>query len=101
MEAVSRLLTKRLDESTDKNIGSARGTSTSAFVSTLVVNLVIFAVLVLIFAVLRRSNRRIYAPRTYVSCPPSAIVGATRQGGLTDIRPSGWHRREMAPAACA
>lgn len=73
MEAVSRLLVKRLDEGADKNIGSARGTSTSAFVSTLVVNLIVFAVLVLIFAVLRRSNRRIYAPRTYVSRhPPSS-----------------------------
>ncbi|KAF8538848.1 hypothetical protein BDD12DRAFT_840620 [Trichophaea hybrida] len=62
-------LTKRqniADQSKDQNIGSARGTSTSAFVSTLIFNLVIFAVFVLIFVVLRRSNRRIYAPRTYI-----------------------------------
>ncbi|KAA8893826.1 hypothetical protein FN846DRAFT_474368 [Sphaerosporella brunnea] len=50
----------------DKNIGSARNTTTSAFVSTLIVNLIIFGVFALIFIVLRRSNRRIYAPRTYV-----------------------------------
>ncbi|KAH0613007.1 uncharacterized protein H6S33_009387 [Morchella sextelata] len=56
-----------VDENDDPNIASARGVSTAAFLSTLVVNLVIFAVLTTIFTVLRRYNRRIYAPRTYIS----------------------------------
>jgi len=55
------------NENNDPNVGKARGTSTSAFASTLIVNLVIFAVLFLSFTALRRLNRRIYAPRTYVS----------------------------------
>lgn len=60
------------DENADPNVGKARGVSTEAFASTLIVNLVVFAVLFLIFTVLRRSNRRIYAPRTYVSAYPIA-----------------------------
>ncbi|KAI5805205.1 hypothetical protein EDC01DRAFT_627090 [Geopyxis carbonaria] len=68
MEAFAHAVVKRaIDPNADKNVGSARGTSTKAFVSTLVVNLVIFGVFALVFLVLRRSNRRIYAPRTYVS----------------------------------
>ncbi|KAI5812975.1 hypothetical protein BZA77DRAFT_132348 [Pyronema omphalodes] len=67
MDSLHHLIKREDYQKNDQNIGSARGTSTSAFVSTLVVNLVVFAVLILIFAVLRRSNRRIYAPRTYVT----------------------------------
>lgn len=56
-----------VNESDDKNVGSAIGnTSISAFVSTLIFNLVIFGLLVTLFIILRRTNRRIYAPRTYV-----------------------------------
>lgn len=50
----------------DPNIASARGVSTSAFLATLEVNAIIFLALVVIFTLLRRTNRRIYAPRTYV-----------------------------------
>lgn len=68
MEAIHALLKRdnATDPNNDPNIASARGTSTSAFLSTLVVNLLIFVVLVTIFVLLRRSNKRIYAPRTYV-----------------------------------
>ena len=68
MEAIHALLKRdgATDPNNDENIASARGTSTSAFLSTLVVNLLIFVVLVTIFILLRRSNKRIYAPRTYV-----------------------------------
>jgi hypothetical protein len=57
---------RQINESGDQNIGSARNTTTSGFVSALVINLLVFAVFALLFIVLRRSNRRIYAPRTYV-----------------------------------
>lgn len=50
----------------DANIASARGLSTQTFVTTLEINVLIFLVLVAIFTLLRRSNRRIYSPRTYV-----------------------------------
>lgn len=69
MEAIHALLKRSnaTDPNNDPNIASARkGTSVSAFLSTLVVNLLIFVVLVTIFILLRRSNKRIYAPRTYV-----------------------------------
>jgi hypothetical protein len=75
MDSLHQLIKREDYQKNDQNIGSARGTSTSAFVSTLVVNLVVFAVLILIFAVLRRSNRRIYAPRTYVSVPGRGVFG--------------------------
>lgn len=67
MEVANHLVQRAaVNGSSDENIGSARGVSTEAFLSTLVVNIVIFAVLVSIFTLLRRLNRRIYAPRTYV-----------------------------------
>lgn len=50
----------------DANIASARNVSTQTFLTTLEVNALIFLVLVVIFTVLRRTNRRIYSPRTYV-----------------------------------
>lgn len=55
-----------VNESSDPNIASARGVSTSAFLATLEVNIIVFVVLVVIFTLLRRTNRRVYAPRTYV-----------------------------------
>jgi hypothetical protein len=72
MDAHVRFLFKRsniADPNQDQNVGSARNTNstTSAFLSTLSVSLLIFAALTLVFVVLRRTNRRIYAPRTYVS----------------------------------
>ncbi|KAL7267357.1 phosphate metabolism protein 7 [Rhizina undulata] len=65
-ELVKRQNGSITSSSNDPNIGSGRNVSTSAFLSTLIVNFVIFAAMVLIFIILRRSNRRIYAPRTYV-----------------------------------
>lgn len=77
MDAITDLLKRELvarasAEEGDENIGSARdeegkNTSISGLVSALSFNLVIFGVLVLAFIVLRRANKRIYAPRTYVS----------------------------------
>jgi hypothetical protein len=45
---------------------SSTGSSASALLSTLVLNLVIFSVMVLLFVILRRSQRRMYVPRTYI-----------------------------------
>lgn len=55
-------------ESQDDNVASATKTSSSikAFVATLVPSLVIFAVFCILFIILRRTNKRIYAPRSYV-----------------------------------
>ncbi|RPA77248.1 putative DUF221 domain protein [Ascobolus immersus RN42] len=56
-------------EKKDSNVGSAAkesSPSVSALVSTLVPNLVIFSVFVLGFILLRKTNRRIYYPRSYV-----------------------------------
>ena len=49
--------------------GSAQGTpaSLSALVSTLIPVLIVSLVYVLVFLILRRSQRRQYAPRTYLS----------------------------------
>ena len=69
MDALIHLVRRQNVEQGDQNIGSAistTNTSVSAFVSTLVYNLIIFGVLVALFVILRKSNRRIYAPRTYV-----------------------------------
>ncbi|KAJ5619945.1 hypothetical protein N7510_003929 [Penicillium lagena] len=47
--------------------GSNTGSSSaSALLSTLVLNFAIFAVMVLLFVILRRSQRRTYVPRTYI-----------------------------------
>ncbi|RPB04156.1 DUF221 family protein [Choiromyces venosus 120613-1] len=88
MEAI-RVLLKRnaTDPNNDPNIASARvpGTSVSAFLSTLVVNLLIFVVLVTIFILLRRSNKRIYAPRTYVGVVEKwRKLDATSDGEISD-----------------
>ena len=76
MEALGELLKRELlprqiSESNDSNVGSARQEGTknatiSGLVSALTINLVVFAVLVLLFCVLRRTNSRIYDPRTFV-----------------------------------
>ncbi|KAJ5754934.1 hypothetical protein N7533_004477, partial [Penicillium manginii] len=44
----------------------ATSNSLSGFVSTLVVNIVIFSVMVIVFIILRKSQRRQYMPRTYI-----------------------------------
>ncbi|EWC48664.1 hypothetical protein DRE_01886 [Drechslerella stenobrocha 248] len=70
------------DQGKDENIGSAKASnSLSGFLSSLVVNLIIFAVMVLLFLILRRSQRRQYAPRTY--------VGTVRKEKRTDPLPDG------------
>lgn len=66
MEGLNSIYPRAVNESSDPNIASARGVSTNAFLATLEVNIIVFVVLVLIFTILRRANRRIYAPRTYV-----------------------------------
>lgn len=55
-------------EEQDENIGSAKtaSSSLSGLIATLIPTLIIFAVFVLLFLVLRRSQRRTYAPRSYV-----------------------------------
>lgn len=60
------------DPNNDENIGSAQGgpSSISALVSTLVVNLVIFVVMVGVFMLLRRTQKRMYMPKTYVTTVP-------------------------------
>lgn len=73
MEALLHQFVKRqsiTDTSNDENVGSARDTknsTVSSLVSTLTVNLIIFCAFLLIFIVLRRTNKRVYAPRTYVT----------------------------------
>lgn len=91
MEAALALLRRDDDDSSDsnddKNIGSARGTSTSAFLSTFIVNFIIFSVLVILFTLLRRSNKRIYAPRTYVRGIPDRW-GAIGSNALMELTQS-------------
>ncbi|KAG0634556.1 hypothetical protein HOY80DRAFT_1059758 [Tuber brumale] len=87
MESIRALLRRgnTTDPENDPNIASARGTSTSAFLSTLVVNLVIFVVLVTLFILLRRSNKRIYAPRTYVGVVEGwRKLHVSSDGGIVD-----------------
>ncbi|KAK2736722.1 hypothetical protein FQN57_000570 [Myotisia sp. PD_48] len=55
------VFTKRADDEIDEASNSASG-----LVSTLVPTLVIFAAMLLFFLILRRSQRRQYAPRTYI-----------------------------------
>ncbi|KAK6350291.1 hypothetical protein TWF696_006522 [Orbilia brochopaga] len=71
------------DQNKDSNIGSATGQSNSlsGFLSSLVVNGIIFAVMLLLFLLLRKSQRRQYAPRTY--------VGTIRKDKRTDPLPDG------------
>ncbi|KAA8904862.1 hypothetical protein FN846DRAFT_907594 [Sphaerosporella brunnea] len=54
-------------QNNDPNVGSARGTSTDAFLTTLAVNSLIFVVILFLFLFFRRQNRRIYAPLTCVA----------------------------------
>ncbi|KAF8463896.1 phosphate metabolism protein [Kalaharituber pfeilii] len=66
------LLPRQAIAEKDENIGKATETnsSVSAMVSTLVTNLVIFAIMVSIFAVLRMYQKRFYMPKAYVSTVP-------------------------------
>lgn len=52
----------------DPNQGKARDTSNSlsSMVSTLIPALILAGAFLLLFLILRRSQRRIYAPRTYL-----------------------------------
>lgn len=49
------------------------GSSTSAFVSTLIVNLIIFAVFLLVFVLMKRKYHRVYEPRVVVKTVPAAL----------------------------
>ncbi|ETS82771.1 hypothetical protein PFICI_04647 [Pestalotiopsis fici W106-1] len=67
------------------NVGSSRDTtpvSLSSLISTLVPTAVLAAVYLVIFLILRRSNRRWYAPRTY--------IGSLRESERTPHLSSGW-----------
>ncbi|KAJ5397902.1 hypothetical protein N7509_006015 [Penicillium cosmopolitanum] len=57
--AMHRLFSRADDPSESSN-------SLSGFLTTLVVNIVIFAVMVIVFIILRKSQRRQYMPRTYI-----------------------------------
>ncbi|CEI68570.1 hypothetical protein FVEN_g5283 [Fusarium venenatum] len=74
------------DPKTEKgNAGEARGPqpkSVSSMVSTLVPVLVASGVYILIFLILRKSNRRFYAPRTY--------LGSLREHERSPALPGGW-----------
>ncbi|KAF7947609.1 hypothetical protein EAE96_008691 [Botrytis aclada] len=61
---------------------SSSGSSLSGLVATLVPALIVAAVYFVIFLILRRSNIRWYAPRTY--------LGALREEERTKPLPSGW-----------
>ncbi|KAF3904142.1 hypothetical protein AA313_de0204409 [Arthrobotrys entomopaga] len=56
------------NQNNDQNIGSATtaSNSLSGFLSSLIVNGIIFAVMLILFLILRKSQRHQYAPRTYV-----------------------------------
>lgn len=66
-------LLRRALENNDSNIGSATkptNSSLSAVLSTLVTNLVVFFVMVLLFMILRRMQKRYYMPKAYVETVP-------------------------------
>ncbi|KAK6495669.1 hypothetical protein TWF481_002717 [Arthrobotrys musiformis] len=72
------------DPNGDQNIGSAiedYSNSLSRFLSSFIVNGIMFAVMVLLFIILRVSQRRQYAPRTY--------VGAVKKEKRPDPLPDG------------
>ncbi|KAF3902969.1 hypothetical protein ABW20_dc0102946 [Dactylellina cionopaga] len=70
------------NQSNDPNIGSAKqSNSLSGLLSSLIVNGIIFAVMLLLFLILRKSQQRQYAPRTY--------VGAIKKEKRTDPLPDG------------
>ncbi|KAF3938079.1 hypothetical protein ABW19_dt0205002 [Dactylella cylindrospora] len=87
---IFRALAKRADcgnianQNNDENIGSATGAesnSLSGFLSSLIINGIIFAVMLILFLILRVSQRRQYAPRTY--------VGSIKKEKRTDPLPDG------------
>ncbi|CAK7900217.1 phosphate metabolism protein 7 [[Candida] anglica] len=49
-------------------------TSLSAFISSLIVNLIVFAVFLIIFVSLRKKQARVYEPRTTVETVPADLV---------------------------
>jgi len=75
------------DPNNDENIGSATstGSSISSLVATLVTNLVIFAIMISLFMLLRRTQKRMYAPKTYVTTVPEykrRAAGGSYEGGI-------------------
>lgn len=73
-----------MSSSSNSNVGENRTTtavSLSGLVSTLVPVLVVAAVYLIIFLVLRRSQRRFYAPRSY--------IGSLREAERTPALPTG------------
>lgn len=73
-----------IDPNSDENIGSAatpESNSLSGFLSSFIVNGAIFSVMLLLFIILRASQRRQYAPRTY--------VGAVKKEKRPDPLPDG------------
>jgi len=70
------------DQNNDERLGSAKtSNSLSGFLSSLIINGIIFAVMILLFLILRKSQRLQYAPRTY--------VGSIKKGRRTDPLPNG------------
>ena len=67
---IDTLLTSRFQNANnDQNVGKNRGSgspSLSGLISTLVPTLVIFLVFITLFLILRRTQQRQYAPRTYL-----------------------------------
>ncbi|EPS43727.1 hypothetical protein H072_2322 [Dactylellina haptotyla CBS 200.50] len=72
------------NQANNGDTGSAldpKSNSLSGFLSSLIVNGIIFAVMLLLFLILRKSQRRQYAPRTY--------VGTVNKAKRTDPLPEG------------
>jgi len=67
---IAQGLLRRAIEQKDENIGSAKNASISTLLTTLVTNLVVFSVMVLLFMILRRMQKRYYMPKTYVETVP-------------------------------
>ncbi|KAI9821658.1 MAG: hypothetical protein M1827_002239 [Pycnora praestabilis] len=66
--AVNNALQRRVDQNSDQNVGSAtqKSSSLSAFLATLIPVAIEAGIFTLIFLILRKSQRRQYAPRTYL-----------------------------------
>lgn len=73
MDDLSKIFIRAaVNQSSDPNIGKAKqtGSSLSAFLSSLILDGLIFLAMVGMFLILRRSQRRTYAPRTYIGTIP-------------------------------
>ena len=68
-------------QSNDQNVGSSAGggsNSLSGIISTLVPVLLVALVMTALFLILRRSQRRIYQPRTFISALRPQYVAYAR-----------------------